>query len=565
MHKREKIIVTCAIPYANGPLHIGHLAGCYVPGDIYVRFKRLQGHEVHFACGTDEHGAGITILAIRENTTPQAIVDKYYEILKQDFVNCDIDVDVFSRTTRPFHYKRSQEFFLNALKNGYIEKKTEARLYCSSCDKFLPDRYVLGECPKCHSANARGDQCEKCGSWYEPEELINPICQICKVTKATLKPTSHWYIALDKLEAPLTKYLTEKEQSWRRNVMGYAWQPLKAGLQPRSITRDLDWGVPVPLDEAQGKVLYVWFDAPIGYISATEEWGIEAGEPDRWKKWWLDQNAKIVHFIGKDNIVFHTVVWQAILMADGRFPLPELVCGNEFLNLEGEKISTSRNFAIWASDAVKSVGADALRYYLTRISPETSDSNFTWSDFQTRVNGELADVFGNLLNRALSFLNAHFAGEVRPAGAEVDARILDRINETVAAYSAALEGGFSKQALESVVELGRFLNGYFQEKQPWKVKKTDPAEAHSILHSTIFGIKALVLLLYPVCPNAAQRWWEQLGFSLQIKESQLTQILEPFTAGHRISQNIQPVVQKIEDAVIASEKERLSQTLKQRI
>ena len=252
-------------------------------------------------------------------------------------------------------------------------------------------------------------------------------------------------------------------------------------------------------------------------------------------------------------------------MADGRFPLPELVCGNEFLNLEGEKISTSRNFAIWASDAVKSVGADALRYYLTRISPETSDSNFTWSDFQTRVNGELADVFGNLLNRALSFLNAHFAGEVRPAGAEVDARILDRINETVAAYSAALEGGFSKQALESVVELGRFLNGYFQEKQPWKVKKTDPAEAHSILHSTIFGIKALVLLLYPVCPNAAQRWWEQLGFSLQIKESQLTQILEPFTAGHRISQNIQPVVQKIEDAVIASEKERLSQTLKQRI
>ena len=559
--QKEKFIVCCALPYANGPMHIGHLAGCYIPGDVYVRFKRLQGHDVHFVCGTDEHGAAITILAQREGVSPQSIVDKYHQVLKQDLIDCNVEVDVFSRTTHPCHIKRSQEFFLNCYKAGLIERKSEKRLHCEHCHKFLPDRYVVGECPVCHNPGARGDQCEKCGSWFEPEALINPICQICKVTKASLKDTEHWYLSLDKLEPKLKAWLDAKT-FWRKSVLGYAYQPLKAELAPRSITRDLDWGVPVPLPEAKDKVLYVWFDAPIGYISASEDWAIQQGKPEAWRNYWEDQNAKLVHFIGKDNIVFHTVVWPAILLGDGRYSLPYLVAGNEFLNLEGEKISTSRNFAIWAGDAVKTIGCDNLRYYLTRISPESSDSNFTWAEFQSKINSELADVFGNLVNRCLSFLNRTFEGRLESsAAAEETARINARAEEALKAYTTNLDLGLSKMASENMLEFARWLNGYFQEAAPWKAAKTDQAKAQAILYATCLGIKALLFMLYPICPGYTQKFWKQLGFSSEFKSLSLARLLEPFPPGHRIAGEVGPVVQKIEDELIGAQKQKLDALL----
>lgn len=555
--KKEKFLVTCALPYANGGLHVGHLAGAYLPGDVYVRYRRLQGHDVHFACGSDEHGAAITILALRENTTPRAIVDKYHEVLKNDLEKCGIEFDIFSRTTHPCHIKRSQEFFLNLRQNGFIEEKSEKRLYCGKCQRFLPDRYVVGECPSCHSQGARGDQCEKCGTWYEPEALINPVCQICRVTSAGLKDTSHWYISLDKLESKLRPWL-ESKTGWRRNVLGYAFQPLKAELAPRSITRDLDWGVPVPLPEAAGKVLYVWFDAPIGYISASEDWAQRSGQPDKWKEYWEDPGTHLVHFIGKDNIIFHTVVWPAILMGDGRYILPDLVAGNEFLNLEGEKISTSRNYAIWTSDAVSAVGRDLLRFYVTRISPENSDANFTWQDFQSRINGELADVLGNLVNRTLSFLVKNYAGCLVPEKITVAQRVQTGIEESLAAYCQHLDNAFSKLALEAIIDLGRLLNVFFQEAEPWKVRKTDALKAHQSLHSVCLGIKAIALMLYPICPGIAQKIWEQLGFRGQLqKEAVLDDCLRPFDPAQKLGDRIEPVVQKVEDSLVAREREKL--------
>ena len=533
-----------------------------MPGDVYVRYRRLQGHDVHFACGSDEHGAAITILALKEKTSPRAIVDKYHEVLKRDLEKCGIEFDIFSRTSHPCHIKRSQEFFLNLRKNGYIEEKSEKRLFCGRCRRFLPDRYVVGECPSCHAAGARGDQCEKCGTWYEPETLIDPICQICGVTKAGLKDTSHWYISLDKLEPKLRAWL-ESKTHWRKNVLGYAFQPLKAELAPRSITRDLDWGVPVPLPEASGKVLYVWFDAPIGYISASEDWSQQIGEPDKWLDYWADQNTRLVHFIGKDNIIFHTVVWPAVLMGDGRYILPDLVAGNEFLNLEGEKISTSRNYAIWTSDAVDAVGVDLLRFYLTRISPESGDANFTWQDFQARANGELADILGNLVNRTLSFLNKNYEGRIAPEEVRIAQRVQSGIEETLGQYCRHLDGAFSKPALEAVIEFGRSLNVFFQKTEPWKVRKTDALKAHQSLHSVCLGIKAIALMLYPVCPGIAQKIWAQLGFDGKLgKEGSLDDCLKPFGPSQKLSIHIEPIVRKVEDALVEQEREKLGRMLK---
>jgi len=556
-----KYIVCSALPYANGPLHIGHLAGCYLPADVYVRFKRLQGHDVHYVCGSDEHGAAITFLALKMNASPKSIVDKYHEVLKNDLEACGIDFDIFSRTTHPCHINRSQEFFLNLKNKGLIETKTEKRLYCSSCEKFLPDRYVVGECPKCHSLSARGDQCEKCGTWYEPEQLINPICQICGKTKAVLKDTTHWYLSLNKLEQKLTNWL-ESKTWWRKSVLGYAFQPLKSELVPRSITRDLDWGVPVPLAEAKDKVLYVWFDALIGYISASEDWSIRQNKPNLWESYWADPETKLIHFIGKDNIVFHTVVWPAILMGDGRYVLPHLVAGNEFLNLEGEKISTSRNFAIWTSEAVKLVDRDLLRYYLTRIAPETSDSNFTWADFQSKVNTELADIIGNLVNRCLTFLAKNYAGQICVDAKPVsDPRVSDKIADALKRYTEGMELGLSKLASEEVVGLGRFLNSFMQESSPWSLRKTDPEKAHRVLQDLLFGIKALAVLLFPICPKLANNIFKQLGFEKSIDQLGIEEVTRPYEMNQKLSNEIQPVVQKMEDSLVAEQRQKLDLVL----
>jgi methionyl-tRNA synthetase len=555
--KREKYLVCCALPYANGPIHLGHLAGAYLPGDIYARFRRLQGHDVHFLCGSDEHGVSITIRAAQEGTTPQAVVDKYHAIMRDSLKACLVEFDVFSRTTYPWHIKRSQEFFTHLMERGLIEKRAEKRLFCETDQKFLPDRYVVGECPHCHAAGARGDQCEKCGSWYEPEELINPICQICGKTRATLRDTTHWYFLMNKLDGELRAWLDSKK-TWRKNVLGYANQPLKQTLTARSITRDIEWGIPVPLPDAKGKVLYVWFDAPIGYISASEDWSRQQGDPERWKSYWEDKNTKLIHFIGKDNIIFHSVVWPAILMGDKRYVLPDLVAGNEFLNLEGEKFSTSRNYAIWLQDALQIIDVDLLRYYLTSISPETSDSNFTWAEYQVKVNTELADIIGNLTNRVLTYVNKAFDGIIAPATPLLNEKIRGAIVQSRTRYEEALAGGFSKDALQATVELARSLNVFLQESAPWKTIKQDKNIAHQDLYSVACGIKVVAGLLYPICPTIAQKIWAQLGFEGSIAEASWDELTAtPLQAGHKISTAIAPLVAKVEDEFVVEQRAKL--------
>lgn len=558
MKKTEKYLVCCALPYANGPIHLGHLAGAYLPGDIFTRFKRLQGHDVHFVCGSDEHGVAITFRAVQEKISPQEVVDKYHKIIKDSLIDAGIKFDVFSRTTHPCHIKRTQEIFLNLFDKGLIEKKTEQRLFCNHCTQYLPDRYVVGSCPKCKAAGARGDQCEKCGAWYEPEDLIDPICQICKVTKATLKDTTHWYFSLNKLEPQLRAWL-ETKTDWRKSVLGYAFQPIKEGLAPRAITRDLDWGVPVPLAEAKDKVIYVWFDAPIGYISASEDWAQQIGKPDKWKDYWQDQDCKLVHFIGKDNIIFHTVVWPGILIADGRYILPQLVAGNEFLNLEGEKFSTSRNYAIWLSDVLKIVDADLIRYYLTSIAPENSDANFTWAEFQIKINTELADIVGNLSNRCLSFIQKNYNSSLEITDFKIDSKITNQINVTTDSYSKFLDQGLTKQALNETINLGRFLNAYFQESAPWKLRKENDLLARQALLNTLVGIKAIAILLSPICPQIASKIWQQLGLGLEIQPKDFDAISQnSFSSPLVIGNKIEPIVTKIEDAWIAEQKLKLS-------
>lgn len=555
----QKFLVCCALPYANGPIHLGHLAGAYLPGDIYARFRRMQGHDVHFVCGTDEHGVAITFRALQENTTPQAIVDKYHAIIHESLKKCAIHFDIFSRTTKPCHIKRSQEFFLRLYENGLVEKRAEKRLYCALDKQFLPDRYVVGECPHCHASGARGDQCEKCGTWYEPEQLINPICQICGKTKASLSDTAHWHLRLDKLEPQIRTWL-ESKTDWRKNVLGYAFQPLKSELTARSITRDLSWGVPVPLPDAKDKVLYVWFDAPLGYISASEDWSEQIGEPEKWRHYWEDKNTKLIHFIGKDNIIFHSVIWPAVLMGDARYVLPDLVAGNEFLNLEGEKFSTSRNYAVWLDQVLDVLPADLLRYYITAISPETSDSNFSWTDYQTKINTELADIIGNLVNRTLTFINKHFEGSVSQALSTFNPELKERVELCYKNYCCSLEQGFSKQALTEIVELARFLNVKLQLLAPWKSIKEDRLKAQNDLNNVVISIKALAILLAPICPSIAAEIWRQLGFSSDISGCELEQALS-FTLPdqHLIAKDIRPIVLKVEDDFVAQRLEQLKE------
>lgn len=556
--KKQKFLVCSALPYANGPLHIGHLAGCYVPGDVYARARKMQGHEVLSICGSDEYGAAITIRAMQEKISPAEVVDKYHAVIKNDLESFSISHDVFSRTTRPYHAERAQEFFTNLLNAGLIERKDEQRLFCFSCAQFLPDRYVVGDCPACGKPGARGDQCEKCGAWFEPEKLLKPICQICKKNEASLKNTSHWYFRLDKLEPKLRAWIDSKKD-WRPNVLGYANQPLKEGLAARSITRDLSWGVPVPLPEADGKVLYVWIDAPIGYISATEEWSINSGNPDAWRRWWEDKETRLIHFIGKDNIIFHTVVWPALLMGDGRYVLPDLVAGNEFLNLQGQKISTSRNFAVWAAEAAAFCDRDLFRFYLTAISPEGADADFNWKDFQNQVNGGLADVIGNYANRILSFVQKNYESILVPAGYEkIAGNVLDPIEECQRTYYKQLDGGFTKGMLDAVMGLGRRLNQLMQELAPWKVRKENPVKAQEILCDLAHGIKALALFLAPICPGVAQKIWVQLGMDGDVTLQSFEDVRKLMPQGQRIASVIGPIINKIEDDAIDAQIAKLS-------
>ncbi len=507
----EKILVTAALPYANGPLHLGHLAGAYIPADIYVRYQRLKGSDVIFICGSDEHGVPITIRADAERIAPQEVVDRYHVIMKNSFDRLGIRFDNYSRTSLPLHHRISQDFFLRLYHKGYIREESVRQLYCAACRRFLPDRYIEGECPHCHSPGARGDLCETCGRWLEPEQLINPRCKICGATPE-MRETRHWFFRLPEFQKPLEEWQASKKH-WKSNVREFSSGWFSEGLTDRSITRDIDWGIPVPLEGAAGKVLYVWFDAPIGYISSTVEWSQKQNQPELWRRYWCDPQTRLIHFIGKDNIVFHAIVWPAMLMAHGEFILPDNIPANEFLTIEGKKLSTSRNWAVWVDDYLAVFPPDPLRYYLSANAPENKDADFAWKDFQTHNNSELADVLGNLINRSLAFVEKHFEAKV-PAAGELsgeDGAILGAAEQATREIGASLEDFQVRAAVGQLMDLARKGNKYFNDTAPWTTLKTDRSRCGTTLNTTLQLEAALAVLMEPFLPFSAERLWNMLN------------------------------------------------------
>ena len=499
----KRTLVTCALPYANGPVHIGHLAGVYVPADIFVRYKRMRGEDVLFICGSDEHGVPITIKARNNGVTPQDIVDKYHGIIKDSFTRLGINFDIYSRTTSKVHEKNASEFFRELYDKGKFITKESEQYYDPEAKTFLADRYIVGTCPKCGNPNAYGDQCEKCGSTLSPEELLNPKSKLSGA-EPIKKKTTHWYLPLDQYEPWLRDWILENHKEWRTNVYGQCKSWLDGGLQPRAVSRDLDWGVPVPVEGAEGKVLYVWFDAPIGYISNTQEL-----LPESWEKWWKDDETRLVHFIGKDNIVFHCIVFPSMLKARGGYILPDNVPSNEFLNLESDKISTSRNWAVWLNEYVDEFPGqeDVLRYVLCANAPETKDNDFTWKDFQQRNNSELVAILGNFVNRAVVLTQKYFGGKV-PANLKpeaIDAETLAQIPELRRSLEANLDGFHFREALKDAMSLARVGNKYISDTEPWKVAKTDMDRTASILYTSLQICANLAIAFEPFTPFSAEK------------------------------------------------------------
>lgn len=507
----EKILVTAALPYANGPLHVGHLAGAYIPADIYVRYQKLRGSDVIFICGSDEHGVPITIRADREKISPQEVVDRYHLMMKESFRRLGVQFDNYSRTSLPMHHKISQDFFLNLYNKGLIQEQEVKQYYCTTCRHFLPDRYIEGECPHCRRPGARGDQCESCGRWLEPEQLISPKCKVCG-SSPEFRTTKHWYFKLSQFQKQLEDW-QESKPEWKSNVREFSSGWFREGLTDRPITRDLDWGIPVPLPGAEGKVLYVWFDAPIGYISSSVEWAHDLGAPERWRDYWCDPKTRLIHFIGKDNIVFHAIVWPAMLMAHGEFILPDHIPANEFLNIEGKKLSTSRNWAVWVDEYLEVFPPDPLRYYLAANAPENKDADFVWKEFQTRNNSELADVLGNLINRSLSFVEKHYAGKVPPVRElfAADRAILAQIGDAAARIGKSLDEFQVRRAAGELMDLARTGNKYFNDAAPWSTLKTDRDRCAATLNTTIQLEAALAVLMEPFLPFTAERLWTMLN------------------------------------------------------
>ncbi len=471
MKNFKRYLITSALPYANGPIHIGHLAGVYVPSDIYTRYLRLKGVDVISVCGSDEHGVPITLKARNEGVTPQQVVDRYHALNKKAFEDFGIAFDIYSRTSNKVHYETASDFFLKLYNKGEFTEKSSEQYYDEEAGSFLADRYIVGTCPHCGNENAYGDQCEKCGTSLSPTDLINPHSTISG-SKPVLRETLHWYLPLDKYEGWLKKWILEDHKEWKTNVYGQCKSWIDQGLQPRAVSRDLDWGIPVPVKGAKGKVLYVWFDAPIGYISATKEL-----TPD-WEKYWKDEETKLVHFIGKDNIVFHCIIFPAMLRAEGTFILPENVPANEFLNLESEKISTSRNWAVWLHEYLQDFPGkqDVLRYTLCSNAPETKDNDFTWKDFQARNNNELVAILGNFVNRALVLTGNYYNGKVPERGLtdDNDNAVLAELSKIKANVETSLETYRFREALREAMNLARLGNKYLADAEPWKVIKTDP-------------------------------------------------------------------------------------------
>jgi methionyl-tRNA synthetase len=509
----KRYTVTAALIYANGPIHIGHLAGCYLPADIYVRYLRLKGKDVAFVSGTDEHGVPITIKAKKEGTTPQAVVDKYYGIIKDSFEQFGISFDIYSRTSNPIHHETSQEIFKTLYDKGYFDEVVTEQYFDESAQTFLADRYIVGECPTCHNPDAYGDQCEKCGSTLSPTDLINPRSSLSG-NKPVMKATKNWYLPLDRMQPEIEKYVNSHPE-WKPNVFGQCQSWLKQGLQPRAMTRDLDWGVKVPLPDTEGKVLYVWFDAPIGYISMTKEWATTAGK--NWEDYWKSEDTKLVHFIGKDNIVFHCIIFPATLMAEGSFVLPDNVPANEFMNLENDKISTSRNWAVWLHEYLEEFPGkqDVLRYALAANAPESKDNDFTWKDFQTKNNSELVGIFGNFVNRTVVLTQKFYDGKVPARGelSEIDQQTLDALKQLPCDVSDAIKNYKFRDALASMMEIARLGNKYLAETEPWKAIKEDPERVKTIMNIAMQITATLALVAEPFLPFTSQKLFEQLRLS----------------------------------------------------
>ena len=553
----KRTTVTSALPYANGPVHIGHLAGVYVPADIYVRYLRLKKEDVLFIGGSDEHGVPITIRAKKEGITPQDVVDRYHKIIKDSFEEFGISFDVYGRTTSKVHCETASEFFRTLYDKGEFVEKTSMQYYDEEAHTFLADRYITGECPHCHAEGAYGDQCEKCGTSLSPTDLINPKSAISG-SKPVMRETKHWYLPLDKHEAWLRQWILEDHKEWRNNVYGQCKSWLDMGLQPRAVSRDLDWGIPVPVEGAEGKVLYVWFDAPIGYISNTKEL-----LPDSWETWWKDPETRLVHFIGKDNIVFHCIVFPAMLKAEGSYILPDNVPSNEFLNLEGDKISTSRNWAVWLHEYLRDFPGkqDVLRYVLTANAPETKDNDFTWKDFQARNNNELVAVYGNFVNRALQLTQKYYDGVVPACGelTEYDCQTLDEFKDVKAKVEELLDAFKFRDAQKEAMNLARIGNKYIADSEPWKVVKTDPERVKTIIYISLQLTANLAIAFEPFLPFSSEKLRKMLNMeSFEWNRLGRTDLLQ---AGHRLAKP-ELLFEKIEDDVIEAQVQKLLDTKK---
>ena len=553
------IIVTSALPYANGPLHLGHLAGAYLTADFFVRYNRLKGEDVLFICGSDEHGVPITIAAEKEGVSPQDIVDRYHEWNKDTFQKMGISFDYYGRTSSAVHHEISQEIFTELYEKGFFKLKSEELFYDESTQMFLPDRYVKGECPNCGYGEAYGDQCEKCGNSLNPTELINPVSALSGETPVR-KETQHWYMPLGEMQDKLESWIKTREY-WKPNVMGQIKSWLQEGLNDRAATRDLNWGVPVPLEGADGKVLYVWFEAPIGYISATKEWAQQSNNPEAWKKYWKNDEAKLYHFIGKDNIVFHCIMFPIVLMEHGNFILPENVPANEFLNLEGKKLSTSRGWAVWLHDYLEHFEADYLRYALGVTLPESKDSDFSWKDFQNRVNNELVAVFGNFVNRASSFIEKYANSMVPPLvdPQPIDVKMLGAIDTQRQKIEFAYEHFRFREVVQEGMQLARLANKYFTDTEPWKTRKTNETACFNSLHVSIQVVAALSVLMEPILPESMKMLRHQIGLSDSTKWSEISASI--LTVGQSL-QVATLLFQKIEDESIQLELDKLQNSLK---
>ena len=553
--------ITTALPYANGPVHIGHLAGVYVPADIYARYLRNKGEEVVFIGGSDEHGVPITIKARKEGVTPQDIVDRYHEIIKRSFEEFGISFDVYSRTTSKTHYGVASDFFKKLYDKGEFIEQTSEQYYDEEAGQFLADRYITGKCPHCGNERAYGDQCESCGTSLSPTDLINPQSAISG-SKPVMRQTRHWYLPLDKHEAWLRDYILNNHKEWKTNVYGQCKSWLDVGLQPRAVSRDLDWGVPVPLPDAEGKVLYVWFDAPIGYISNTIELCSEKPEKfGNWERWWKDPETRLVHFIGKDNIVFHCIVFPTMLKAEGSYILPDNVPANEFLNLEGDKISTSRNWAVWLHEYLVDMPdkQDVLRYVLTANAPETKDNDFTWRDFQVRNNSELVAIYGNFINRTLVLTGKYFDGKVPPLGTleNIDSDVLAQIADSKAKIEQLLDNFHFRDALREAMNLARTGNKYLADTEPWKLAKTDMSRVATILNVALQLSANLNIAFEPFLPFSSAKLRQMLQFdSVRWADFGKTELLP---AGHALGKT-ELLFEQIDDAAIEQQINKLQQT-----